>query len=383
MILVIVECPSPYQTPMLNRLVEKLDDDVLVFYLYGVDTERGWGDVGITHRHVVLNRSGGWRALIKTLLSPRLCAVLLFGYLGTARLLAANVARIRRRPLVMRGAVNARDELSRPTLRRLAKRWYLRVMLGRPEIWTIGSASASYWELLGQRRHHLVPNMLQHLPGDEPGAAALRARLGVGERFTFAFVGRLEPIKGLSDLLVAYDIVRQQVPPDSTALIIVGPGTLEQDVRRYVSTRPDCHYLGPIPYDKLGAIYAAADLFVAPSLREPWGWVINEALGFGTRVIASEAVAAADDLCNEQTGRRCPVADPPALAAAMLAEYWEGRRRAPKLECVDTAQRMADRLEHLIGKVPSSRLEEDDRVTDAGAGPDTSPVPDRVGHLRP
>jgi hypothetical protein len=35
------------------------------------------------------------------------------------------------------------------------------------------------------------------------------------------------------------------------------------------------------------------------------------------------------------------------LAAAMIEEYKRGRRRAPRLACVDTAQAMAHRLDEL------------------------------------
>ncbi|MDW5330626.1 hypothetical protein [Plantactinospora sp. KLBMP9567] len=55
---------------------------------------------------------------------------------------------------------------------------------------------------------------------------------------------------------------------------------------------------------------------------------VDEALGFGTRVIATLEVVAADDLCTEATDRRCLAVDPPALAFAMLAEYRQGPPRA-------------------------------------------------------
>ncbi|MEO3928357.1 glycosyltransferase [Micromonosporaceae bacterium B7E4] len=384
MIVFVVECPSPYHTPVLNRLQEELGDQFCVFYLYGADTSHGWGHVAATHRYIVLDHLRGRVALAKALLSPKLRAVGVYGYRGLARLVSANVARLRGLPLVLRGAANVRDESSRPAFRRLLKRWYLRMLVGQPEVWTNGSANTAYWRLLGLRRHHLIPYALQQLPGNESGAAALRTGLGFTERFVFTFVGRLEPIKGVTDLLQAYDVVRQAVPAGATALVIVGSGSLEPQVRQYVDAHDDCRYLGTIPQQRLGAVYAAADVFVAPSHREPWGWVINEALGFGTRVIASVEMASADDLCTEETGRRCPVADPPALASAMLAEYWAGPRRARRLECMDTARLMADRLRELTGdriSVRLQRLPENGCAPDAAPGPDMSPPPQGARHL--
>lgn len=350
MIVFVVECPAPYHTPVLNRLHEELGDRLCVFYLYGADTDHGWGDVAATHRYVALDRPGGRAALLKALLSPGLEAVCVYGYRGAARVMAASAARLRRLPLVLRAAANVRSEWSRPRWLRAVKRGYLRVLLGQPEVWSNGSANAAYWRLLGLRRQHMIPYALRSLPGGAEDAPALRARLGVDDRFVFTYVGRLEPVKAVTDLLLAYDIVRDNVPDGATALVIVGRGSQEPEVRRYVDARDDCHYLGAIPQDRLGAVHAAGDVLVVPSLSETWCWVVNEALGYGTRVIATHEVAAADDLVTDATGRRCPAADPPALAAAMIEEYKEGRRRAPRLECVDTAQAMAARLEELTGR---------------------------------
>jgi glycosyltransferase involved in cell wall biosynthesis len=347
MILFLVESPTPHHTPVLNRLSDELREDVCVYYLRGTETSRGWGGVTVSHPCVVLDHVGAWTTLGRGLLCARLDAICLFGYKGVPRVAAAVAARLRGIPLVLRGEANIRDELSRPWLRRLLKRWYLRTLLGQPEVWTNGSANTAYWDLLGLRRRHLIPYALQHMPGGEDEAPALRAALDLDRRFVFTFVGRLEPIKGITELLHAYDMVRQTTPAGTTALLIAGRGSLEPEVRHYVSTREDCRYLGAVAQDRLGAVYAASDVFVVPSHREPWGWVVNEALGFGTRVIASEAVASADDLCTEETGRRCPVSDPHGLATALLAEYQQGARRAARLPSVDTASAMADRLRRL------------------------------------
>ncbi len=51
------------------------------------------------------------------------------------------------------------------------------------------------------------------------------------------------------------------------------------------------------PQAALGDYYASADLFVSPSLSEPFGITIVEALSDGTRVVAYESGAA--ELLNE------------------------------------------------------------------------------------
>jgi len=348
MIIYVLECPTPHHTPTLNRLHRKLPGEVQVFYLYGPDKTRGWGEVAIEHRCTVLNDARAWRTLGRLLLSPRLQVVCVFGYRGAARIMAIILARLRRLPLVLRAAANIHIELRRSRVRHLAKRWYLRTLLGQAEVWTIGSACAAYFKSFDLHRHHLIPYSLPQLPGGAADAPALRKRLGLDSRFVFAFVGRLDPVKGLTDLLRAYDRVRADTPPDATALVITGKGPLEPAIRRYAEQHPDCHYIGALPQGRMGSVHAAADVLVLPSTSETWGWVVNEALGFGTRIVVSDVVGAADDLCTEENGRRCRPADPGSLAEAMLAEFENGPRRAPLLAPVNIADAMAERLRDLV-----------------------------------
>jgi hypothetical protein len=49
MILFLAECPTPRHTPVLDELHRLLADDILVVYLTGPDTLRGWGKVTIQH----------------------------------------------------------------------------------------------------------------------------------------------------------------------------------------------------------------------------------------------------------------------------------------------------------------------------------------------
>jgi len=44
-----------------------------------------------------------------------------------------------------------------------------------------------------------------------------------------------------------------------------------------------------VPEEELGDYYASADLFVSPSLAEPFGITITEALSAGTRVVATRS----------------------------------------------------------------------------------------------
>ena len=92
------------------------------------------------------------------------------------------------------------------------------------------------------------------------------------------FVGRPEPRKGLQVAVAAVEKLRKTTPVD---LVVVGPEA--SDVPEWVIA------LGPVGAYRLAAIYKAADVFCAPSLRgESFGIVLAEAMSAGTPVVCSD-----------------------------------------------------------------------------------------------
>ncbi len=73
---------------------------------------------------------------------------------------------------------------------------------------------------------------------------------------------------------------------------------------------------GPVDDATLGAAYAAADLFVLPSLYEGYGVVYAEALAYGLPVIAYD-VGPVPGLVGEEAGLLVPLGDVGALSGAL------------------------------------------------------------------
>ncbi|MFB3764562.1 MAG: glycosyltransferase family 4 protein [Methanotrichaceae archaeon] len=104
---------------------------------------------------------------------------------------------------------------------------------------------------------------------------ALKDRYGIVEGdIIILFVGRLEPVKGVIQLIQAMSTVVNKHP--NAKLLIVGKGSLEEQVRAYseefITLVTD--FLEPV--EKMYH-YALADLCVFPSLYEPFGIVALEA----------------------------------------------------------------------------------------------------------
>lgn len=133
---------------------------------------------------------------------------------------------------------------------------------------------------------------------------------------TFLYVGRLWRGKGVDDLIAAYE----RLGDLDTSLLIVGDGVDEPAFRALVRERGlrNVRFLGFKDHDGLPRVYAAADALVFPTLGDPHGLVVEEAMASGLPVISSEA---AGDIRlrvpDGVAGFVVPPADPEVLADRM------------------------------------------------------------------
>ena len=97
----------------------------------------------------------------------------------------------------------------------------------------------------------------------------------------FLFVGRVESLKGLDDVLPLFEADR------GADLVIAGTGSREGELRKATSHLPNVRWLGYVPRQHLGAWYGHALALVVPSATyETFGLVIAEAFSHGTPVVA-------------------------------------------------------------------------------------------------
>jgi len=104
----------------------------------------------------------------------------------------------------------------------------------------------------------------------------------------FLYVGRLAKVKNLEWLI---DRFKNHPELDLT---IIGAGELEEKLKSMSS--PNIHIIGPVLNTELPQYYKNADVFVLPSLYEPYGLVVEEALNNGTPVLLSHMIGCQDNL---------------------------------------------------------------------------------------
>ena len=130
--------------------------------------------------------------------------------------------------------------------------------------------------------------------------------------FVVLFVGRLSPEKNLPYLIRAFGgLVRQQ---PCSELRIVGEGREKPRLMRLASKlglERQVKFLGFIENSLLVPHYAAADVFVLPSLSETQGLVALEAMWFAKPVIVTNRIVAARELVED--GRNGFIVDPDSV----------------------------------------------------------------------
>ncbi|HEV7663632.1 MAG TPA: glycosyltransferase [Chloroflexota bacterium] len=137
-------------------------------------------------------------------------------------------------------------------------------------------------------RIHVIPpgrDVAQRV-GPSPGD------LRQGRRTAFLCVGNWVERKGILSLLEAL----AQVAPEAATLHLVGATDVEPTYAARVRRRlgePDLTdrvvVHGPLNVEDVAAMYQAADAFVLPSLKEPFGTVYGEAMAFGLSVVGWRA----------------------------------------------------------------------------------------------
>lgn len=154
---------------------------------------------------------------------------------------------------------------------------------------------------------------------------ALRLSLNFNEGdIVFIYVGRLEPYKGIREVLHAF----KKLPFENTKLCIIGDGSLRREFEAAAKHNKNVYYAGVKHAFELYDYYMASDVLILYSPLDQWGLVVNEAMAFGKPVIVSDQVGCADDLViPDKTGVIVPWGRIDLLTKAMqkMIEQSENR----------------------------------------------------------
>jgi glycosyltransferase involved in cell wall biosynthesis len=246
--------------------------------------------------------------------------------MASARLLGKPVLQRMESTLIDRARSGAKLQAKRAVLAGIEK--FVDAVL------PIGTLNAEYW------KHYLpdTPQFLMPYAVDNAWFAAktqaaapereqFRAALGLEPgRPVILFASKLVERKRCIDLVEAYrllspdaDSVSRPAEPQPY-LLIVGDGDQrgELEARALEWNWESIRFLGFQNQSELPRLFDLADVFCLPSVHEPWGLIVNEAMAAGRAVVVSDEVGCAADLVVDgETGFVHKARDVRALAEAL------------------------------------------------------------------
>ncbi|HJW96914.1 MAG TPA: glycosyltransferase family 4 protein [archaeon] len=117
----------------------------------------------------------------------------------------------------------------------------------------------------------------------------IRRRFGLGKGPVILFLGRLSSQKGVEYVIHSAKMVSEKIP--EARFLVAGEGNLKGSLEIFSShlgLDGKVIFAGFVPQKDLASYYSAADVFVLPSLHEPFGITVLESLLSGTPVVVSE-----------------------------------------------------------------------------------------------
>ena len=179
-------------------------------------------------------------------------------------------------------------------LKRFVKYLYLSIIFRNKKIFGFAGGSNSHMLLfkkygMNTERIFLMPLMVNN-------SRFFTKKKVFPKIFTFLYVGRLIKRKNVESLINIFNI---KFSENKVVLKIIGGGREESFLRnKYSSSK--VIFLGPLFENELIKEYHSASCFVIPSLFEPWGLVVNEALSASLPVISLENIGANFDLIKSK-----------------------------------------------------------------------------------
>lgn len=163
------------------------------------------------------------------------------------------------------------------------------------------------------------------------------------------FVGRLRDFKGVQHIIGAMpEIAARLGRPVRLTVAGDGPyrGELERLSREMVQSPSSVHFAGWMEREPLRAAYAAAHLFILPSLVEGHPNVVLEGMAMGLPCVATDAPGIREAVSHGRDGLLTPPESPKAIAEAVVSLMSDdARRRGMALAARQKAESMSwDRI---------------------------------------
>ncbi|MEM1530482.1 MAG: glycosyltransferase [Candidatus Bathyarchaeia archaeon] len=171
-----------------------------------------------------------------------------------------------------------------------------------------------YSQIVSEDKIHVIPFGV-----DTEAFKPNKTVFGRKHQYEILFVGSLYRLKGCEHLIKAMKYITQK--RGDVILRIVGVGRDMPNLMEICNTlkiRDFVFFEGFMPYNEMPRYYDRCDIFCLPTLGEPFGKSIIEAMACGKPVIASNIGGPAEIIEDGKTGLLVPPAQPKILAEKIL-----------------------------------------------------------------
>lgn len=213
----------------------------------------------------------------------------------------------------IRGEAGLHLEYERGWLKTVARNRFLRWLVAHADAFlSIGSQNRAFYVAHGAKPSNIffMPYAVDNeffrtrSQGVHDGRESLRETLGLNPgRPIILYASKMTTRKRADDLLEAYIRLSSDGKKEPWPyLLLMGDGEIHGDLERRASALSwnSIKFLGFKNQTELPAFFDLCDVFVLPSVREPWGLVVNEVMNAGKAVIVSDQVGCAQDLVRHK-----------------------------------------------------------------------------------
>jgi glycosyltransferase involved in cell wall biosynthesis len=176
---------------------------------------------------------------------------------------------------------------------------------------------------------------------DEGAVRDFREKYGLQNKLVFLFVGRLVELKGLRQLLEAWNLANL----DAT-LLLAGDGPERASLEEFCQQHNiNAVFAGNIDYANIPIFYRAANCLVIPTLQDNWSLVVPEAMACGLPVASSIYNGCHPELVHPENGWTFDPYDIRATAD-ILQTIVSNRMKLPSMGAYSRRLAMSNTAQH-------------------------------------
>lgn len=195
-----------------------------------------------------------------------------------------------------------------------------------------------------------------------------RKETGLGDGMIILYVGRIDPLKGIANLIKAFSYLEDN---QKVRLAIIGGGESNREetghlieLAQELGVEDRILFTGTVSQDRMPFYYSAADVCVIPSFYESFGLVALESLSCGTPIVANDVGDLRNIVRQGETGYVIDSNDPEQLVekiSLVLKRPQDGkepvlsiRESVKEFAWVNIAEALADEFERVmdIDRIP-------------------------------